>query len=1373
MSRRLKLFVLGAVFAAGAGWLLFRAAPATATQANQTFSEAFQRRILETPSEAPFELRFFETAVKTDSRGRIITGPTSDPVKNIVGAESAGLRAGLDRFTKIMYGASYIDGRPDPGTRIDPNNPQVKSGNEFWPNRKQPFRSQPRSLALSQDGRKLYVTLPGREGYPDWRVAVVDTNSRQVIKWIDLRPAGETRGLRPIGVRAAPLNQAISPVPYVVVLNEYGNFASVIDAASDTVMGEFETGFYAEKMVFNRTGTRLYITDRYKDAVRAFRVDAGPRFTQLAVIPTGNTSLERANPRDLDLSADGKTLYVANTLGHTISAINIDGDANTLTKVMPLGGLATDVKIAGRFGIVSGQETNTRLNEPESGHGLPTKNAQGVAIRNSGAPLGYTPVMTDATKATTFDDIGSELNIFDTTTNRFIFRYVDEGRDISQLVTPGQFVDLGDHAAAQKIIKGSGPEQMFVRGDMLFVTYAHSEQVQAFRINLAASDPSQILTPLGVEMTGGVTPQGVEVSPDGKTVYVANFQTEDISFLNVNSNGQLARQGYLPVGVTPSTPDPTTGGHGQKLFATDEEVGLRWFFSSAYSDDGQKSCGFCHWDGRQDGCQWNVAANAVGGTKVCPQNKDISDNWPEWYEGLNNDFMAYASACNGEVLLGERTPTPLFPQANPVDRFHAREDYVLRKTEENSRAIGRPDLDGKAQKVGYYDMAYLQILWSQNEVRRLPSPLGQFPETDTEAAQVARGKELFTKSVNEGGAGCAECHHNGNKLTNGVLDDTFQDYNIHEPGVISESTVDGEGPFYRPTNDYFFTRFAPPQDVGTPQNFSSRNTKHLRAFWDAVPRYLHYGFAHTVREILLAPDSPLLRPGERGFNFRTVRTDQRRGANNLPTEVPVTFADHTGGLAGDGMGQIMVSLDSPSVVENGRAQIDRLGTSNVAPLVVGGQINPQLAANGIRVIKETHGKTSQLSADDLDALEAYLKSLSMSGSNNSSSSSGGSSGGGSGGSGSGGSGGSGGGSVAGASKAQFIATDVRVSEGAGSATVEVARTGDVTREADVDYLTTDVSASDRSDYTMSRGTLRFAPGETSKTITVLLTDDAVPEQDEQINLSLANPGQGCALGEAASATITVADNDAASAGQNPVGDPAFFVREHYHDFLNREPDDSGLNFWTGQLNECGADARCLETKRVNVSAAFFLSIEFQQTGYFVERLYKSTFGRRPALVEFMPDTQEAGRGLVVGTQGWQDKLEANKRAFAEGWVARPAFKQLFDALTNEQFVDRLYANASVAPAQGERDDLIRGLNEQTETRAGALRRISDNAEFAKKEFNPAFVLMQYFGYLRRDPDDGGYQFWLSKLDQFGGDFQRAEMVKAFLSSTEFKERFGS
>ena len=140
-----------------------------------------------------------------------------------------------------------------------------------------------------------------------------------------------------------------------------------------------------------------------------------------------------------------------------------------------------------------------------------------------------------------------------------------------------------------------------------------------------------------------------------------------------------------------------------------------------------------------------------------------------------------------------------------------------------------------------------------------------------------------------------------------------------------------------------------------------------------------------MREILLAPDSPLLQPGERGLNFRTVRADHSRPTGKalpgetapvLPTQVPVTFADSSGVLAGDAKGQTLVSLDSPTATApNGKPLIDQLGTSNLAPLTVGGQINPALAANGVQVIKETHGKTSQLSPSDVHALIMYLKSL--------------------------------------------------------------------------------------------------------------------------------------------------------------------------------------------------------------------------------------------------------------------------------------------------------------------------------------------------------------------------------------------------------------
>jgi cytochrome c553 len=665
---------------------------------------------------------------------------------------------------------------------------------------------------------------------------------------------------------------------------------------------------------------------------------------------------------------------------------------------MPVGGLSTDVKIAGRWGIVSGQSTNNVMNAHETGHGLP-KIVNGVAIRNNGAPLGYTPVMSDATRATTFDDLGSELNVFDTSTNRFVHRYVDFERDLSMLAVPGEIVDLGDHTADQKIIHGSGPEQMFVKGNLLFVSQMHSDKVEVFRINQNPGSPGGILTRIGEQFTGGITPQGLAVSPDGRTVYVANMQTEDVSVLGVSEAGVLTRQGLVTVGVTDTTPHPRTGGKGAHLFATAEEIGLRWLFTQSYSDDGQKSCGHCHWQSRHDGGQWNVGANAIGGPKVCPQNKETSDNWPEWFEGLSGPMNSYASSCNGELIVAERR-TALFPQAALEDRLRARDEFVLRKTEENSRAIGRTDLNGKAFKVTYYDMAFLQILWTQNETRLMPNPLRQAPTT-AEATQVAAGKALFSNEVSAGGAGCASCHHNGNTRVNGEINDTFQDYNIHEPGVIAETTVDNEGPFTRLFNDYFFTPFKPPQDLGGRQNISSRNTKHLRSFWDSVPRWLHHGSAHSIREILLPPGSPLLRAGERGFNFRVVRTDHSRVTAfdflggppvRLPTEVPITMADSSDDgsctkLGGDAKGPICVSLDRPVpkagsdpaydrvAYPEGRLELDQLGTKNVVPLLVGGRINPALAANNIRVIPDTHGKTSHLSAADVEAISAYLMSL--------------------------------------------------------------------------------------------------------------------------------------------------------------------------------------------------------------------------------------------------------------------------------------------------------------------------------------------------------------------------------------------------------------
>ena len=238
---------------------------------------------------------------------------------------------------------------------------------------------------------------------------------------------------------------------------------------------------------------------------------------------------------------------------------------------------------------------------------------------------------------------------------------------------------------------------------------------------------------------------------------------------------------------------------------------------------------------------------------------------------------------------------------------------------------------------------------------------------------------------------------------------------------------------------------------------------------------------------------------------------------------------------------------------------------------------------------------------------------------------------------------------------------------------------------------------------------------------------------------------------------------------NPLDVPEYFVRQHYLDFLGREPDEGGFNFWSDQILGCGADAACAERRRINVSAAYFLSIEFQETGGLVDGLYRASYGRRPFFAEFMPDSSIVANGVVVGTADWAVRLEANKQAFVDAWTQRPAFRAIYDGLGNEAFVDTLIANT--VGFDGNRDGLVAGLNNATLSRAGVLRQVVENQGFKRAKSNQVFVMMEYFGYLRRDPDDAGYQFWLDKLNAFGGNFEQAEMVKAFISSIEYRSRF--
>ena len=531
---------------------------------------------------------------------------------------------------------------------------------------------------------------------------------------------------------------------------------------------------------------------------------------------------------------------------------------------------------------------------------------------------------------------------------------------------------------------------------------------------------------------------------------------------------------------------------------------------------------------------------------------------------------------------------------------------------------------------------------------------------------------------------------------------------------------------------------------------------------------------------------------------------------------------------------------------------------------------------------------------------------------------------------------------------QFSADDYAINEGNGNIELTVTRDGDVSGTATVNYATYDDAGepTQKKDYQITLGKVTFAPGETSKTFPLLLVNDAFDESDEVINLILSNPtGAGTGLGSPNVAEVTILDNDTGAPTSNPIDDAGFFVRQHYLDFLHREPDAAGLAFWTNEITSCGTDPQCTEVKRINVSAAFFLSLEFQDSGFAAYLTHRAAFGPTvgdavtPVLYgQFMRDLQTLNRDVIFGIPGSAEQLAANKEAYYNDFVTRPEFVTKYPSTqTNEQYVDALLASANLTPSEvrlfdvnmtndqenppanptaspsgprpasfgtarlqfnaaqtamtltaevhnidftgsqspdvndnltnahihasatvtpttnapvvwgfigapfndnnpndavvtpfssgvggsvrakwdapegngttlaaqlsnlregrayvnfhtrqfggGEirgnlpaadafRNSLVAGLNGGTETRATVLRKVSEQTELKVREFNAAFVTMEYFGYLRRDPDAAGFNFWLNKLNSFNGDFRASEMVKAFISSGEYRERFG-
>ena len=245
------------------------------------------------------------------------------------------------------------------------------------------------------------------------------------------------------------------------------------------------------------------------------------------------------------------------------------------------------------------------------------------------------------------------------------------------------------------------------------------------------------------------------------------------------------------------------------------------------------------------------------------------------------------------------------------------------------------------------------------------------------------------------------------------------------------------------------------------------------------------------------------------------------------------------------------------------------------------------------------------------------------------------------------------------------------------------------------------------------------------------------------------------LGQQANASFTAAAIGGVIV--SPLDTTEFFVRQQYLDFLGREPDALGFSAWVNTINNCAAgDTTC---DRVHVSEMFFRSAEFQDRGYYIYRFYSTAFGRKPQYAEFTPDMTRVSGFLTT------DRLEAAKMQFAIDFTNRPVFAARYAGLSNAAYVDALTATAQVGLAN--RQTIIDALDNGAINRAQALRIIVESSEVYQQYYNQAFVVMEYFGYLRRDPD-ALYTDWINVLNQSG---DARHMVEGFVNSIEYRNRF--
>jgi DNA-binding beta-propeller fold protein YncE len=625
-----------------------------------------------------------------------------------------------------------------------------------------PFRGNPTDVKIFKNGavREAYVPLGGDQMTPGNEVAAVDLATNTVIQRIK------------VGIR--PLRVAVHPAGLIFVCNQFSNYISVIDPATHALLKngntpvEIPVDFYCSDLLFAAQNIAandpdkqtLIVSNSWRASVVKYDITVtrdpiGNKANGFTVGATKEIVGVGQNPYRISLGQDLKTVFVANFRGGVIGRI----DPQNQVKTIAITGPVPDVVQA--FDALIVPTASIDRGFPDRQDAVPPP-IQAAPVLVDGHVV-HPGAQFDGTKAYNFEDLRNGLMTIDATLNTPKPTYFTD--DISPEV---------NFVKAQKILKGSMPQAVVLDAARThaYVPMSGSDVVQKFSVGTG----SFRLADGALLFHTGKRPYAVAIDEANKELLVSNWGGETLQVFDLATAAlkQTIDLGY----AVPAYP------------ATNIEQGEFFYYNTSWSNNGRKSCAQCHWDELLlDGIPYANGATAPTSPHQVPPNFNLMTTDSYFWNGSfgTGTYASLAadaqSRTNCELILFALTEgmaaDPATRVGDPNNRVRNGEDATCRPVfsagstsvlpdgfvENIAPVIARQKLvrDTVVQAaVGqkFADVARKTDFYSVSELRLPPNPLKYLYDNQqldgTAMTQIDRGKAVFAS------AHCDTCHDPNN-----------------------------------------------------------------------------------------------------------------------------------------------------------------------------------------------------------------------------------------------------------------------------------------------------------------------------------------------------------------------------------------------------------------------------------------------------------------------------------------------------------------------------------------------------------------------------------------------------------------------------------